>query len=83
MVLQAPHWPLRQPNHIACAEHKRLVRHYIRELADPAGARDPDALAMQLNLLLEGAIVEAHVSGNKQAAKLAGSMAPVFVEQAF
>lgn len=70
------------PNHIVCAEHKRLVRDYIRELADQAGARDPDTLAKQLSLLLEGAIVEAHVSGNKQAAKLARSMAAVFVEQA-
>jgi AcrR family transcriptional regulator len=71
------------PNHIVCAEHKRLVRDYIRELAEQAGARDPQALATQLNLLLDGAIVEAHVSGNTQAAKLARSMAVVFVDQAF
>ena len=70
------------PNHIVCAEHKRLVRDYIRELAEQAGASDPQALAAQLNLLLEGAIVEAHVSGNTQAAKLARSMAAVFVDRA-
>ena len=71
------------PNHMLSAEHKRLVRDYIRELAEQAGARDPKALSTQLNLLVEGAIVEAHVSGNKEAAKLAKSMAQVFVEQAF
>jgi AcrR family transcriptional regulator len=71
------------PNHVVSAEHKRLVRDYIRELAEQAGARDPQALATQLNLLLDGAIVEAHVSGNTQAAKLARSMAAVFVDQAF
>ena len=71
------------PNHIVSAEHKRLVRDYIRELAERAGAPDPVALSIQLNLLVEGAIVEAHVSGNKQAATLARSMAAVFVDQAF
>ncbi len=71
------------PNHIVCAEHKRLVRDYIADLAEQAGVRDPQALAMQVNLLLDGAIVEAHVSGNTGAAKLARSMAVVFVEQAF
>ena len=71
------------PNHIVCAEHKRLVRDYIAELAEQAGARDAQGLAMQLNLLLEGAIVEAHVSGNTKAAQLARSMAEVFVKRAF
>jgi AcrR family transcriptional regulator len=71
------------PNHVVSAEHKRLVRDYIRELAEQAGARDPQTLATQLNLLLDGAIVEAYVSGNTQAAKLARSMAAVFVDQAF
>ena len=71
------------PNHIISAEHKRLVRDYICELAQQAGAKDPQALANQLHLLLEGAIVEAHVSGNKQAAQMARTMAAVFVEQAF
>ena len=71
------------PNHIVSAEHKRLVRDYICGLAEQAGVVDSKALAGQLNLLLEGAIVEAHVSGNTEAAKLAKSMAAVFVDQAF
>jgi AcrR family transcriptional regulator len=70
------------PNHIISAEHKRLVRDYIRELAEQAGARDPQALAEQLNLLAEGAISEAHVSGNTNAAMVAKSMAAVFVARA-
>jgi AcrR family transcriptional regulator len=70
------------PSHIVCAEHKRLVRDYLCGLATDANAADPRTLASQLNLLLEGAIVEAHVSGNKDAAKLAGSMAAVFVAAA-
>lgn len=70
------------PNHIISAEHKRLVREYIFELAQQAEAKDPEELANQLHLLLEGAIVEAHVSGNKQAARMARAMAAVFVERA-
>jgi len=70
------------PSHVFCAEHKRLVREYIHQLAEQAGAQDADILARQLNLLLEGAIVDAHVSGNKDAAIFAKSMATVLVNQA-
>ena len=71
------------PCHMISAEHKRLVRDYIREQAQLAGAREPESLAKQLNLLLEGAIVDAHVSGDKGAAMTAKAMAQVFVERAF
>lgn len=66
---------LGNPNHILCAEHKRLVREYIRDLATQAGAIDAEELSQQLNLLIEGAIVDAHVNGNKQAAVRAKTMA--------
>jgi AcrR family transcriptional regulator len=69
------------PCHMISAEHKRLVREYIRGQAEQAGARDPDTLAKQLNLLLEGAIVDAHVSGNKNSALTAKDMAVVFIER--
>jgi hypothetical protein len=70
------------PNHIISAEHKRLVRDYIRTLAEQAGANDAEALSKQLNLLLEGAIVDAHISGNSEAALMAKAMASVFIEKA-
>jgi AcrR family transcriptional regulator len=69
------------PCHMISAEHKRLVREYIRLQAVQAGAKDPDSLARQLNLLLEGAIVDAHVSGNKDSALMARGMAAVFIER--
>ena len=56
------------PVHQACGEHKRLVRGYLTALAKEAGAGDPAALADQLMLLLEGAIVMRHVAGDRQAA---------------
>ena len=71
------------PIHMISAEHKRLMRDYIRELAVVAKANNPEQLAAQLNLLLEGAIVEAHVSGNKDSAKLAKSIAIGLIENAF
>ncbi len=45
------------PIHAASAEHKRLVEKYVRELAEQAGAAEPGVLAMQLCLLMEGAVV--------------------------
>jgi AcrR family transcriptional regulator len=70
------------PNHIFSAEHKRLVRDYIRVLAEQAEVNDAEGLSRQLNLLLEGAIVDAHVSGNSEAAIVAKAMASVFIERA-
>lgn len=70
------------PNHIISAEHKRLVRDYIRGLAEQAGVNNAEVLSRQLNLLVEGAIVDAHVSGNSEAAIVAKAMASVFIEKA-
>jgi len=63
------------PSHIVCAEHKRLVRDYIQKLAIQAKMDDPEELSKQLNLLIEGAIVEAYVSGSKDSASRAKTIA--------
>lgn len=70
------------PCHMVCAEHKRLVCDYIRGLAANAGAKNPAELAEQLNFLIEGAIVHAHVCGDKHAAAKAKKMAQVFIKKA-
>jgi AcrR family transcriptional regulator len=47
-----------EPQHPARAvilTHKRVVRERLRTLAGAAGARDPDLLAQQLQLLIDGA----------------------------
>lgn len=49
------------PIYVQSAENKRLLLDYIRDLAEQAGAADPDALARGLLLLKEGAIVIAHM----------------------
>jgi len=69
------------PGHIVCAEHKRLMFEYVRDVAKRAGAKNPTKLAEQINLLAEGAIVNAHVGGDKNAAQTAKQMALFFIEQ--
>lgn len=66
---------LSDPVHRLAAEHKRLLMDFLRELARAAGARDPEALAKALQLLQEGAIVMAHVSGDLASAKTAKAVA--------
>ena len=62
--------------------YKKLVRDYIRQIAADAGAPDPDTLADTLDLLLEGAIVTAYVSGRKDAAKTARRAAAILIKRA-
>lgn len=70
------------PCHKLCAEHKRLMHAYVKEIAQKAGAQDSDKLSTQLNLLIEGAIVQAHVCGDKTAAQEAKDMARIFIDLA-
>ena len=70
------------PAHAAAAEHKRLIRRHVLGLAREAGATSPDALADQLMLLIEGAIVLAHVCGDRNAAATAkGAARPLLLAQ--
>jgi AcrR family transcriptional regulator len=54
-----PQGPIRR----VAADHKIEVLRYLREHCEAAEFPDPAALAEQLNLLVEGAIVTAHVVG--------------------
>ncbi|MCC6190432.1 MAG: TetR/AcrR family transcriptional regulator [Anaerolineales bacterium] len=49
--------------HQAAAEHKRSVLARFRRLAEEAGARQPEALANALFLLMDGAYVSARMFG--------------------
>jgi AcrR family transcriptional regulator len=74
--------PRSAPRQVA-AEHKRAIVRYLSELCAACGFDDPDAIAEQLNILLEGAIVTAQVVGKVRdggtdpgaAARLAKDMA--------
>ena len=66
----------------AAAEHKRLVAGYLAGLAEEAGAKDPERLAFELSLLLDGAIVCAHVCSVSDAAARAQAAAEVLIDTA-
>jgi len=52
--------------------HKRVVLAYIEKLAEEMGAAEPEVLAHQLGLLMDGAIVAAMVSRDPGVADTAG-----------
>src|SRR4029077_17587154 len=52
--------------------HKKVVLAHIEKLADEMGAAEPEVLAHQLALLIDGAIVAAMVSRNPGVADTAG-----------
>lgn len=68
------------PIHAQSAEHKRLLFTYVQNLAKQAGARDPDALARQLLVLKEGAIVTAHMGHSRDPAADAKKVAQLLVD---
>lgn len=63
------------PVHRTAAEHKDLMLRYVRELAEAAGAHEPEDLAHGLMLLMEGAIVMRHVVGYRESAARARTAA--------
>jgi len=65
-----------------CKEYKKLVKGYIRELCQQAGASNPQGLAEELALLLEGATVTAQVSQISKTAKIAKRVAKALIDKA-
>lgn len=62
--------------------HKRLMLAYYEELARAANLKDPLLVAEQINVLQEGAITVAHVTGDYKAAKKAKVVASKIIEDA-
>jgi AcrR family transcriptional regulator len=69
------------PIHRAAADHKRMLLDYVSEIARLSGARDPERLAGQLCILLDGVIVTAQVSGNADSAVLAQQAADLIIRE--
>jgi AcrR family transcriptional regulator len=65
-----------------CKDYKKLVQGYILSLCEQAGANNPQELAEELALLLEGATVTAQVSQNPKTAKIAKRAAKALIEKA-
>ncbi|NKB80527.1 MAG: TetR family transcriptional regulator [Nitrospirales bacterium] len=64
-----------------CIEYKRLMNGYIQELCQKFMAREPNKLAEEIALLLEGAIVTAQVSQQPTAAKIAKRVAAILIDK--
>jgi AcrR family transcriptional regulator len=67
MEFPLPH----EPAHILASQNKQAIEDIVRTLAVEAGATDPRALAQELCLVMEGAYVTRHVTGNKQTIDIA------------
>lgn len=73
---------LANPVHRAAAEHKRLFGENILARCRALGVSDPEQLAGDLLLLMEGAICTAHVSGRRDAARRARRIAENLIDDA-
>lgn len=67
------------PGHQIALEHKQAVRARFRQLAKDAGAREPDALADQLFLLMDGAYMASRMFGTKNPASHLASAAKTLI----
>jgi AcrR family transcriptional regulator len=75
MEFPLPH----EPAHVAAAHSKRAVEEIVHELAVAASANDPRALAKELCLIMEGAYVTRHVTGDQQTILIARKLADLAV----
>ncbi len=70
------------PVHRAAWTHKQAVRKMLMRLAAEAGAKDPPALADELRLLIDGALVAAHATGSAKPARIARAAAANLLKEA-
>jgi AcrR family transcriptional regulator len=71
MEFPLPH----DPAHAAAARNKRAIEDIVHELAERAGAADPQALAEEMCLIIEGVYVTRHVSGRPETIAIARRLA--------
>lgn len=71
MEFPLPH----EPAHQAASRNKQAVEGIVRELAAATGVQDPDALARELCLVMEGAYVTRYVTGRTDVVALAHRVA--------
>ncbi|HZN33578.1 MAG TPA: TetR/AcrR family transcriptional regulator [Pirellulaceae bacterium] len=64
-----------EPAHLAASQSKADLESIVCAVAAEAGAADPRALAQELCLIMEGAYVTRHVTGNRQTIDIARRLA--------
>jgi hypothetical protein len=70
------------PAHAPADTYRASVRSMFRDLAEAAGAADPDHLASQLALLYDGAMVAARMDRNPETAATAREIASALLDAA-
>ena len=70
------------PGHQTAIEHKQSVRARFRQLAGEAGAKNPEVLADQLFLLMDGAYMAARMFGAKNPASHLADAARILIDSA-
>ncbi|MGD9645076.1 MAG: TetR/AcrR family transcriptional regulator [Pirellulales bacterium] len=74
-------FPLRhEPVHVAAAQSKQAIEDFVHILASEAEADDPRSLAREMCLLMEGAYVTRHATGNVHTIDMARRMARMLIE---
>jgi AcrR family transcriptional regulator len=68
------------PGHKVALTNKEKVRAHLRELAEQAGLRSPEALADQLMLLMDGAYASSRMFGPGNPARHVGGAAKALIE---
>ncbi|HZL89010.1 MAG TPA: TetR/AcrR family transcriptional regulator [Pirellulaceae bacterium] len=76
MEFPLPH----EPAHVAAQRSKVGIEEIVRAVAAEAGAADSRALAQELCLIMEGAYVTRHVSGNPETIAIARRLAAQVIE---
>ncbi|WP_260609447.1 TetR/AcrR family transcriptional regulator [Streptomyces sp. WAC 01325] len=67
--------------HIETAKHKMRVRAWVRTMAEAAGATDPDELALQITLLVDGTLAAGKLEQNPAMPTAAKAAARILVER--
>ena len=66
--------------HRLSVQHASQLRHYLTELCSAAEIRSPEALAIQLSLLIKGAMFAEQINPGRGAARHAKQAAAVLIE---
>jgi AcrR family transcriptional regulator len=76
MEFPLPH----EPAHIAAAQNRAEIEAFVCALATEAQADNPQALAQELCLIMEGAYITRHVTGSEHTIDVARRLARLAVE---
>ena len=75
MEFPLPH----EPAHVAASQNKQAIEDIVNAISEEAGADDPKSLAQELCLIMEGAYVTRHVTGNKNTVDIARRIADLAI----